>query len=239
MDPDITSTAFEQERERLHRQMLSSVSHDLKTPLAAVIGSLEIYRRIGGQISEEKRATLIATALEEAYRLDNFVSNILDMAKLEMGAVRPRRERCELHALMKECIEKSCQRTNGTRIQLTTEITPVYLYTDPALVCRIIHLLLDNAVKHAGAEVELRLEQSDDHVILKAQDRGPGIPAERMEDIFSKHTRIKREDRQNAGTGLGLSIARGLALLLGGTLAAENREDGGAAFTFTLPLHAS
>src|SRR4051812_36475440 len=98
------SEAFEQERERLHRIVLSSVSHDLKTPLACIIGSLEIFERTKEKLTLEKRNTLINTALQEAYRLDSFITNILDMAKFESDAVKVKKEVCVMELLLEDCL---------------------------------------------------------------------------------------------------------------------------------------
>ncbi len=233
--PEELEQAFSREREKIHQEMLSSVSHDLKTPLAAVIGSLEIYERMGKALGPEKSAQLIATALQEAYRLDNFVTNILDMAKLDNGLVKMRKEPCDLETLLRDSIEKALHRHKGLKITLVpvSGLNPVH--TDPALFIRLVSLLLDNAAKHAqGAGVEIRLKQVGNGAEVLVSDSGPGIPDGREEEIFSKYTRIKYQDRQHAGTGLGLSIARGLAHLLGGQLKAGNGASGGAVFTFTL-----
>src|SRR5580704_8023351 len=102
--------SLDEHRERLHRQMLSSVSHDLKTPLASIIGSLEIYERMKDTLAAEKRHMLVETALQEAYRLDTFVTNILDMAKLEEGKLRLQYSTAQLRHMIEDCIAKLSMR---------------------------------------------------------------------------------------------------------------------------------
>jgi len=231
-------SSFESEREQFHRQMLSSVSHDLKTPLAAVIGSLEIFERMKTQLPPEKMNTLISTALNEAYRLDNFVTNILDMAKLENGMVKPRYEASDLDSLLRDCVEKYSHRYHAKDMKIMSSGKPLTIHTDSALFCRMIGLVLDNTMKHAGSDSVVRLQWSVDKglVNINILDNGPGIPPEKAEEIFSKYTRLKREDHQNAGTGLGLSICRSITRLLGGAINATNRPEGGASFVITLPI---
>ncbi len=225
------------ERERFHRQMLSAVSHDLKTPLAAVIGSLEIYERMKQMLPPEKAAQLISTALQESYRLDDFVSNILDMAKLENGMVKTRTEPAQLAVLLREAIEKAGHRFRGADLQLDGINEDVVIDTDPALFSRIISLLLDNAIKHGGAVAAIRIEAQPipAGVAIHIKDNGPGIPPGKAEEIFSKYTRLSKGDQQNAGTGLGLAIARGIATLLGGRLSAIPDLPRGADFILEMP----
>lgn len=222
-----------EEREKMHRQMLSSVSHDLKTPLASIIGSLEIHERLRKTLSEEKKNILIHTALQEAYRLDNFITNILDMAKLEGGMVKTRMEETDMTGLVQDAITKLGQRLQTADVKLMTH-APMHVRTDQALLTRALGLILDNAVRYAGEHPSIRIEfgQENGRHYLRVRDNGPGIPDGQQEAIFCKYTRFARQDHQNAGTGLGLSIARAIAQLLGGNVVAE-RNNNGAVFLLT------
>ncbi|MEJ0062677.1 MAG: ATP-binding protein [Alphaproteobacteria bacterium] len=229
---------FEHERENIHRQILSAVSHDLKTPLAAIIGSLEICERMKGVLSPARNAELLTTALQEAYRLDSFVTNILDMARLENGLVKFRKEICHFDSLLRDCIIKSGHYSQVADVKLSCPATGMEFETDPGLFSRVIGLMLDNAIKHSGPAPVIRVavEVKDERIIIQVMDDGPGIPPDRIEEIFFKYTRITRQDHQNAGTGLGLSIGRQIAGLLGGKLFAGNRPEGGAIFTLDIPV---
>lgn len=233
---------FEEERERMHRQMLSAVSHDLKTPLATMIGSLEVYERMKHFLPPEKGDLLLATALQEAYRLDNFVTNILDMAKLENGMVKLRYENSSIGFILKDCIEKFNHRFKDSEVKLAPLEEDFPIHTDQAILCRAIGLLIDNAVKYGGkpAAVLLGAIRKDGRAVIRVMDNGVGIPEGKEDEIFSKYTRFSRGDHQNAGTGLGLPIARSLAKLLGGSLILDGKRGdlGGATFVLSVPLHA-
>lgn len=229
---------FQETREHIHRQMLSSVSHDLKTPLASIIGSLEIHERMGNKLSDEKKATLLQTALSEAHRLDNFITNILDMAKLENSMVRAHSELCDIGHLVQDTLIRLGVRTQDVTITSTpTTQEPILYRTDSMLLSRAIFLILDNALKYRSAtpQVEIRYGIRLDGLTIEVEDNGPGIPLENVDAIFSKYTRLVKQDHQNAGTGLGLSICRALVTLIGGTVNVKNGEKGGAIFTLHFP----
>ena len=229
---------FDAERERIHRQMLSSVSHDLKTPLASIIGSLEVYERMKTKLSEEKQAALIAVALQEAYRLDNFITNMLDMAKLENSVVKTRREDVELSAVVRDCLINLNNRLRSSTVTIGST-HPIQAITDPVLLSRAICLVLDNAVKYGGTPSAITIQFGEDanhSGFITIHDNGRGIPEGQMEAIFSKYTRFPKEDQQNAGTGLGLAICRAIMNLLGGDVVVANDAQGGASFTLHLPL---
>lgn len=215
--------------------MLSTVSHDLKTPLSTIIGSLEIYTRMAEKLSAEKKQLLIQSALGEAYRLDSFITNILDMARLEGGNVQARREVVDLNPLIEDCIKRLGPRANSHHF--INECQNFRLHSDPVLLARALGLLLDNATKHAGKQATITISTltAEELITLEVRDNGPGIPPGREEEIFSKYTRISRIDQQNAGTGLGLAICRHMLTILGGTISASNHPSGGASFKLALP----
>ena len=232
------SASFEQERENLHRQLLSSVSHDLKTPLASIIGSLEIHSRLAEKLSPEKKKMLLDTALEEAYRLDGFVTNILDMAKLENRAVKPLYEPYNFSGLQRDCKNMLGYTLNDCKLTVSGTPQDLTLVTDPVLLVRAISILIDNAARYAGDApvIDVTYATSNNQVTVQVRDYGPGIPAGQMEEIFSKYTRLSLLDHKNAGTGLGLAICRSLVHLLGGTIAVANPPEGaGVVFTLALP----
>lgn len=227
------SENFEQERERIHREMLSAVSHDLKTPLASIIGSLEVYDKLKAKLNEEKKHTLLKTALDEAYRLDNFITNILDMARLENKMVRIKKEHIHLKSVLSDCITKLGYKTAGVKIEI--EGDDFVVDSDSNMLCRALYLVVENAVRHNTNEkpsVKIIFSGNTKSYSIRIEDNGPGIPEAKIKEIFSKYTRISRKDHQNAGTGLGLAICRQIATMLGGTVTASNIKDGGASFEF-------
>ena len=229
--------AIDTGREEMHRRMLSAVSHDLKTPLATMIGSLEVYRRMDEKLTPEKRAALVRSALTEAYRLDNFITNILDMAKLEGGMVAVKSEACNLTSLLQDSLTRLGPRREKGKIELRLNGSEVSVYTDPMLLGRAAGLLLENALKHAGQQPVILVEYEvlGDHATIRVKDDGPGIPKGTEEAIFSKYTRLNKADQQNAGTGLGLAICKAIMDNLSGRVEVASGAAGGAAFTLTFP----
>ena len=224
------SESFDAERERMHREMLSAVSHDLKTPLASIIGSLEVHEKLGTKLSPDKQSTLLKTALSEAYRLDNFITNILDMARLENQMVKIKKEDIHLRTIINDCLVKLGYRSTDSNITINGE--DVVVISDSNLLCRALHLIVENALKHGGDEPAVTVTYGGNahDYFIRVEDNGPGIPENRINEIFSKYTRIARKDHQNAGTGLGLAICRQIVTLLGGKVTAANLAKGGAVF---------
>jgi K+-sensing histidine kinase KdpD len=226
------------ERESMHRKMLSAVSHDLKTPLASVIGSLEVMERMKDRLSPEKQKELFAVALEEAYRLDAFVTNILDMAKLESGTVKPQRETMECDVIVRQAVARMGRRLSQSTVQVVPA-DKVSFVTDVVLLSRVLNLLLDNAVKYGGRKpvITITYGRAGGDAYISVADEGDGIPADKIDTIFCKYTRISKQDNQIAGTGLGLAICKEIMKLLGGAIRAGGNPTGkGSAFTLSVPI---
>jgi K+-sensing histidine kinase KdpD len=228
---------FDEMREALHRQILDAVSHDLKTPLATIIGSLEIYSQMAEKLTPEKSKLLVSTALTEAHRLDNFITNILDMAKLEGDLVKVRTEDCDLTRLINDCVARLWPKRSQGDIGMKLTGIQAVVHTDPMLLCRAVNLILENAMKHAGKnpEIEIDYGMENGHGFINVRDRGPGIAEGKEIEIFSKYTRFNHADRQNAGTGLGLAICRLVMKLLQGSIEVKNHPEGGAIFRLEFP----
>jgi len=234
-----TSDSFSKERERIHRQMMSSVSHDLKTPLASIIGSLEIHDQMKEQLTPEKKQVLLDTALQEAYRLDNFITNILDMAKLENDQIIIKPELCDIGILLQDYITHFGAPLRGSEINIRAASGMLTATVDPTVLQRAIGLLLDNAVKYGGVPSIIDIDYGRGEFaqcFIKVRDHGPGVPESEREAIFSKYTRFIKQDMQNAGTGLGLAICRGMMRQMEGNVTIGNHPDGGAVFTLQFPV---
>ncbi len=236
---EINNRTLDEHSKDLHRRVLTSVSHDLKTPLACIIGSLEIFERSKDKLSQDKKDTLIHTALHEAYRLDGFVTNILDMEKLESRVVHVKNEFCALDSLLEDCRSRMGQPSHHHEIVITGTPSPFLVRTDPLLLARAVCILLDNAIKYTPphSAINIDYEKKDGHVILHVVDNGNGIPEIKHDEIFSKYSRFALEDHRHSGTGLGLPICREVMRLLGGTVTIANRvELRGSLFTLTFPF---
>ncbi len=226
------------ERERMHVAMLSSVSHDLKTPLASIIGSLEIYERMHDKLSSDKKDALIRMALGESYRLDNFITNILDMAKLENNLVSLHEDVLQLDTLLRDVLIKLGPRIDKEKVELPKSYPLKSVTTDGTLFARALFIALDNAAKHGGYPITISMNLSADskQLHITIADSGPGIPRGSEHDIFAKYTRFTKMDHQHAGTGLGLAICREIMRLLNGAIDVLPATTGGAQFTFSLPV---
>jgi two-component system sensor histidine kinase KdpD len=222
---------IEHEKEKLRGQILSSVSHDLKTPLAAIIGSLNILTSMGSKITDIQKIDLLKTSASEAHRLNNFINNILNMARIESGVIKPKKEWFSVRDIALHA-KKTFREKYPDRVIQVTEINHnLQMNTDPALFEQIMLTILDNAVKYSPPETDITLSiEKNISLDFLIRDKGNGIEKNMLEKIFDKYTRLEMGDRKTAGTGLGLAIARSLAILQNINITASNHQDGGAVF---------
>jgi two-component system sensor histidine kinase KdpD len=227
-------SALRARTEELRSSLLSSVSHDLRTPIAAITGAATTLRSEAG-LDERVRRDLLEAVCEEAARLERLVGNLLDMTRLESGTVSPKREWVPLEEIVGTALGRM-EKLLGRR-NVTTAIPAGFplLSVDPVLLEQLLVNLLENAASYAGAEagIEIRAEQEGGSLVIEVADRGPGIPPGDEERIFERFQR--GEHAGVAGAGLGLAIARAIAQVHGGRLTAANRPGGGAVFRLTLP----
>lgn len=227
-------------RENLERALLNSISHDLRTPLAAITGALSAVLEKGEKLSSGSRAELLETAREEAARLNRFVGNLLDMTRLEAGALQLKREPCDVQDLIGTALGAVEPRLGETEVsvRLAQELPLVSL--DFVLMLQVLVNLLDNALKHAraggGIEIGARAEQG--RLVIEVADRGPGVPGEDLARIFDKFYRTPVPEGVG-GTGLGLSICRGIVEAHGGSIRAERRTGAGLRIVVEVPLDAA
>lgn len=228
-----------EEREKLRSMLLSSVSHDLKTPLASVIGSLSVYRSMGQSLPEEQRVILINTALEEAQRLDSFITNILDMTRIETGKIEFKKEWIKPLDMFKAVQKRLRERLKDhTVVYAPSNNNAIEVCTDSVMTSQVLQNVLDNAGKYTppGSVINIGWHVSQAGLVVEVHDNGIGIPESHREMIFDKYTRLKRQDSQVAGTGLGLAISRSVMNAQKGSIVAGNHANGGAVFTLTFPL---
>jgi two-component system sensor histidine kinase KdpD len=231
---DVEHSKMIAETERMRSALLTSVSHDLRTPLTTIIGALSTLATSGSDFSPEVHAELVATAHDEAERLDRFVGNLLDITRLESGSLAVRTVPVDIAEVVESALERAHELLS--RHELDVELPPGLpdVEADFALLEQVLFNVLDNAAKYspAGTVIAIRLAALEDAVMLRVADEGPGIPDEALERIFEKFTRFDRADSVTPGTGLGLMICRGFMSVMGGTIIAGNRTDGrGAVFS--------
>jgi len=237
----IDEARIQAETERLRATLLSSISHDLRTPLASIIGSITALRDRATTYPPEAREELMATIQDEAERLNRFVGNLLDTTRLESGTLDFKQERVDLAELVETALRRAGRILAHHKVEVDLEADLPMVSIDVALFEQALFNLLDNAAKYApkGSLVRVRGRRLGQQVSIEVEDQGPGIPPDQLERIFDKFHRASDGDNRAPGTGLGLSICRGFIEGLGGRIVAVNRADrSGARFTITLPVPA-
>jgi two-component system, OmpR family, sensor histidine kinase KdpD len=227
------------ETERLRSALLTSISHDLKTPLAAVLGSASALRDVGDKLSDDEKADLLATVIDESERLNRFIANLLDMTKIESGAIAPNLTPHDLSEIVGSALRRANKILGGHHVDLDLATDMPMVRIDAVLFEQALFNLLDNAAKYAmaGTTIGVLSWRDRDSVVLQIVDEGEGIPQGDLEHIFDKFYRVQKTDQVRAGTGLGLAISRGFVEAMQGTITAANRSDRkGAVFTITLPI---
>jgi len=226
---EMAALANVRERDRLRHALLSSVSHDLRTPLTTILGTLNEMRPHG----PEQEAQL-AEARAEAERLHRFVANLLDMVRIEAGALRQSVEPVDLSEAVASALQDMQRSLAGRRIDLAIPSDLPFVLVDPQLFHHCLINLLDNAAKYGGTpggSIAIGARQVGRAIELSVADEGPGIPPGEEERIFGMFTRLEGSDRRG-GTGLGLAIVKGFADAMGLAVLAANRTDRpGACFT--------
>jgi two-component system, OmpR family, sensor histidine kinase KdpD len=206
-----------------------------------VLGAAGALRDLGGKLNDAEKAELLATVIDESERLNRFIANLLDMTKLESGAVAPNLAPHDLSEIVGSALRRASKILSHHRVDLDLAIDVPMVSLDAVLFEQALFNLLDNAAKYApaGATVTIRSWRDHDTISLQIVDEGEGIPQEDLEHIFDKFYRVQKTDQVRAGTGLGLAIARGFVEAMHGTIVAANRGDRkGAVFTIVLPIPA-
>ena len=227
------------EADRLRAALLTSISHDLKTPLAAIIGAAGTLKGFSAELNDQGKIELISTILEESERLNRFIANLLDMTRLESGSIKPNTARHDIGEIVGSVLERARKILVHHRVEVDIAEDLPMLEVDPVLFEQVLFNLLDNAAKYASPQTTVLIQswQEAESVKLRIVDEGSGIPPEEIDRIFDKFHRAEKQDQVRAGTGLGLAISRGFIEAMGGSITAANRTDRpGAVFTITLPV---
>jgi two-component system sensor histidine kinase KdpD len=226
---------LEWEAERLRSSLLSSLSHDLRTPLAGIEGAASSMLEEDERLPAAQRRELTRTIVDESRRMTQLIGNLLDMVRLESGALAVRREWHVLEEVVGAALARVGDRLAGrpvaTRLPADLPLVPI----DDVLIEQVLINLLENAAKYtpAGSPIELSAETEPGSVVLTVADHGPGVPPGEEERIFEK---FHRAGRGAGGIGLGLAICRGIVAAHGGRIWVESRPQGGALFRFTVPI---
>jgi two-component system sensor histidine kinase KdpD len=226
------------ESDRLKSALLSSISHDLRTPLAVIKGAATNLLQDDVGWEAAARREFLITINQETDHLNRLVGNLLDMSRIEAGALNPARSWQDLGELIAEVAERLLPRLDGhpLELDLPADLPPVQIsYTQ---IDQVLTNLVENAAKYSppGTPISVRARPGDAEVQVEVLDSGPGIPETMISRIFDKFFRTVEPERHADGTGLGLAICKGIVEAHGGRIWVENRPTGGARFIFTLPL---
>jgi two-component system sensor histidine kinase KdpD len=229
------------ESDRLRGALLTSISHDLKTPLASVLGAASTLRDLGAGLNDAQKNDLLVTMIDESERLNRFIANLLDMTKLESGAIVPNTARHDVSEIVGSALRRAGKILVHHKVSLELSPNLPMLELDAVLFEQVLFNLLDNAAKYAppGTTISVRGTRDQGNVSLQILDEGNGIPPAELESVFDKFYRAQKGDHVRPGTGLGLAISRGFVEAMHGTISAANRSDrSGAMISIRLPVPA-
>ena len=224
------------ETERLKNTILSSIPHDLRTPLAAITGSASSLLQGGEQLDAATRQDLIRNILTESQQLTELFNNLLDLTRLESGAFSLHLEMLAFDEVVGAALSRLEKRLEGREVNTQVDPRLTMLKMDGQLMEQVVVNLIDNAIKYtpANTPIDIRLIRKSGYVVMEIADQGTGLPAGSEERIFEKFYRADQLGRE--GFGLGLAICRSIVSLHQGSIAAENRPEGGAIFRISLPI---
>ena len=225
------------ETEFLRNTLLSGVSHDLRTPLAAITGAASTLMETSDRLTPQARAEMLDTIYEEAERMERLINNLLDMTRLESGGLVVKKEWQPLQEVVGSALHHLDRRLRGHAVDVNLPGDLPLVQIDGLAIEQVLVNLLDNAVEYTppDAAIAIRASAADGEVAIEVADRGPGLPVGAEKRVFEKFFHAHSQGRSRRGIGLGLAICRGIVQAHGGTIRAENRPGGGAVFRFTLP----
>jgi two-component system, OmpR family, sensor histidine kinase KdpD len=229
--------ALLQSAEKLQNALLNSISHDLRTPLVAITGALSALDENFTELDETTRSALIENARGESDRLNRLVGNLLNMTRIESGAIKLHLEPGDVQDLIGTALEQLGKRASKNKIKVDVQPNLPLIPMDFTLMVQVIVNLLENAIKYSPEDslIEVTATVDGTNTRLQILDRGAGIPSEDLSRVFDKFYRVQRPESVS-GTGLGLSISKGIVEAHGGEIRATNREGGGTILEVELPL---
>ncbi|MFC4259735.1 DUF4118 domain-containing protein [Marinobacter lacisalsi] len=232
-----------EETERLRSAMLSSISHDLRTPLSSMIGSASSLLSLHDQMSEEDRTSLLEAILAEGQRLDRYIRNLLDMTRLGHGTLKIERDWIAVTDLLASALRRTRKVLEDVDVRLRIDDNLPLIYVHPALIEQALVNILENAGRYApaGTVVTISAAWQDHHAVLVISDQGAGIPEHLRQRVFERFfTGDSGPHADQGGTGLGLAISQGLVRAHGGEVLVVEPESGeGARFEIRLPVDAA
>lgn len=228
---------MQQQTEKLHSALLSSISHDLKTPLVSITGALSALLDKRANLGEPQKSELLKAAAEESGRLNRIVDNLLDMTRMESGVLRISKKPCDLRDLIGSCLEQLNDKIGDREISIRIPNDFPEISIDLPFMLKALFNLVDNALKYSAADSSIKIQAilEQPKVQIKITDSGCGIAREDLKRIFEKFYRAQ-QPQNVSGTGLGLCISKGIIEAHGGMIYVESIPGKGSTFTVELPL---
>jgi signal transduction histidine kinase len=226
------------ELDKLKSELLSNVSHELRSPLTSIKGITSSLLQKDIELDDETQEMLLSGVSEETDRLASLVTKLLDMSKLEAGVWKPEKERCYISDIINETLEHEKWVHKNRSFETDLEPDTPEIYADCSQIRQVLVNLVENAAAYSneGTKITVRAETSDGDLEVSVSDEGVGIPQEDLEKIFDKFYRGAQKRHKPGGTGLGLAICQAIVLSHGGRIWAESEIGHGSTFHFTLPV---
>jgi two-component system sensor histidine kinase KdpD len=231
---DMRSSQAEAQRQQVQSTFLAAISHDLRTPLAAVVGAASALQTQGDKLGAVEKARLLDSIVNEATHLSTVTENTLQLVQLTNAAQPPKRDWESMEEIVGAVVARLRVRDSTRRIQLNVPENLPLIQVDPVLIAQLVANLLDNALKYSTDAIQLKVTMHGNSMQVCVMDRGPTIPAARHQTIFEPYSRNDQSGQR--GAGLGLALGRVIASVHGGSLTVHTRHGGGNTFCFSLPL---
>ena len=237
LDSQARKAEILQATEKLQSALLNSISHDLRTPLVSITGALSSLEEDGTGLDEDTRQRLVRNARGEAERLNRLVGNLLEMTRLEAGALKLKEDVGDIQDAIGAALNQLGNRLDDRQVMVDVADGVPLVPMDFVMIVQVLVNLLDNAFKYSPTDqsIEVQARATGGHVEVSVADRGIGIPPDDLQRVFDKFFRVQHPGSVS-GTGLGLSICKGIIEAHGGFIVAENRAGGGTVITFALPI---
>jgi two-component system sensor histidine kinase KdpD len=224
---------------KLYNSLLNSLSHELRTPIATIIGASDNLQMNAGRLTEENKSNLVSEISLAALRLNQQVENLLNMSRLESGVIQPKKDWCDVNELIYASIKNIEDHSEDHIITVRVKENLPLFKLDIGLMEQVLYNLINNAVIYTPprSEITIAADSPDGTCIITVEDNGKGFPREEREKVFQKFYRLKYS--KTGGTGLGLSIAKGFTEAHNGSITLESSSSGGAKFIIKIPTETS
>lgn len=224
---------------KLYDTLLNSLSHELRTPIATIIGATDNLQSNNHNLTAENKDELIAEISKATFRLNQQVENLLSMSRLESGFLQPKKDWCDIIEVIYDAVKRIEENNISQKITINVNPDIPFFKLDKAMLEQIIYNLINNAIQYTAVDskIDIMAHCHGDVLKLIVEDNGKGFPEDEIDDVFNKFYRLK--NTKTGGTGLGLSIVKGYTEAMGGTVHLQNIKTGGARFTIHIAAQTS